>query len=141
MKKVTLVRGLPGAGKTTFAKKLRDEITASGTTAIWLESSMYTSETGIRILSTSQTPVVTGWLLNKVSDALSKYDNIIVARVAMDARDITHFANLAHRHNAEFEVIRLNTHWVDKIPAGILDAMKKDFEDYPGETVIAPVQE
>ena len=69
MKKVTLVRGLPGAGKTTFAKKLRDEITASGTTAIWLESSMYTSETGIRILSTSQTPVVTGWLLNKVSDA------------------------------------------------------------------------
>jgi tRNA uridine 5-carbamoylmethylation protein Kti12 len=137
MKKITLIRGLPGAGKTTFAKKMCEDLTAEGQKCIWLESSMYTEETGEKIVSTKQTPIVTKWLLGKVEVALGDYDNVIVSRVAMDDKDINLFKHIADINEAEFVVYRLNTHWIDKCPKAILEKMQKDFRPWPDEIVIS----
>lgn len=137
MKKITLIRGLPGAGKTTFAKKMCDDLNAEGQNCIWLESSMYATETGDKIISTRQTPQITNWLLRKVESALNDHDNVIVSRVSLDESDINRFKKIADTHEAELVVYRLDTHWADKCPAPIQEQMQTAFRPWPGEIVIS----
>lgn len=137
MKKVILVRGLPGSGKTTFAKRMCEDIQSKGESCVWLETSMYTEDTGEPIISPKQTPIVTGWLLRKVDSALNEVDNVIISRVSLDKNDINQFRDVADMHEAEFVVYRLDTHWEDKIPTGALELMKKDMIPYQREIVIS----
>lgn len=137
MKKITLIRGLPGSGKTTFAKKMCEDLNAEGGNCTWLESSMYVTETGIRFESPKQVRIISDWLYEKVSDAIKTYDNVIIARVASDERDIRKFEDIAKRNSAEFVVYRLDTHWEDKCPKFIFDEMKKAVFDWPDEIVIS----
>ena len=136
MKKITLIRGLPGSGKTTFAKKMCEDLNAEGGNCTWLESSMYMTDTGIQFKSPKQVPIISEWLYEKVEDSLKTYDNVIVARVASEEKDIRRFKEIAEKNYAEFVVYRLDTHWEDKCPKFIFEDMKKAVVDWPDEIVI-----
>ena len=137
MKKLVLVRGLPGSGKTTFAKKMCEDLNAEGGNCNWLESSMYVAETGIQFKSPKQVHIIAAWLYEKVEDAIKTYDTVIVARVASDENDIRRFKEIAEKNSAEFVVYRLDTHWKDKCPKFVFEEMKKAVVDWPDEIVIS----
>lgn len=137
MKKVILVRGLPGSGKTTYAKKMCEDLQGEGQTCVWLESSMYTAETGEKVVSPKQTSIITDWLLQKVDSAIKDADNVIISRVALDKIDINLFKGIADKNDAEFIVYRLDTHWEDKVPDAVLKMMQKDMKPWPNEIIIS----
>lgn len=140
MKKLVLVRGLPGSGKTTYAKAMYDRLTGEGVTAKWLETSMYFEAYHIRFTKPEQAVTADAWLKGQADKALNEDCTVIVANVADSVDRIDKWKTIADKREAEFEVIRLDTHWADKCPSCVLEYMKKHFEDYAGETVILPEQ-
>jgi hypothetical protein len=98
---------------------------------------MYTAETGEKIVSPQQTPVITDWLLSKVDSAIKDADNVIISRVALDKIDINLFKDIADKNDAEFIVYRLDTHWEDKIPEGVLKQMQSEIIPWSNEIVIS----
>ena len=137
MKKLVLVRGLPGSGKTTYAKAMYDRLTGEGVKAKWLETSMYFEAYHIRFTKTEQAATADAWIKGQADKALNEDCTVIVANVANSVDLINKWKAIADKFGAEFEVIRLDTHWADKCPPFVLEDMKKKFEDYPGETVVA----
>lgn len=85
MIKLIVIRGLPCSGKTTLAKKLKDEI----------ESKPGWNET--RITSGH-------WTWKEIEEPLKLGFNVIVDDLNLSKKDLSHFENIAHNFKAEFEI-------------------------------------
>ena len=141
MKKLILVRGLPGSGKTTYATKLCDDLVVEGKQAKWLETTMYFETFHVSLTKSEQTRLADQWIKAQADKALDGDYTVVVSNVAPTKQIVDQWKAMAEKRGAEFEVVRLDTHWQDKCPPFVLDDMKKKFEDYPGETVIGPEQQ
>lgn len=137
-KKLIIIRGLPGSGKTTYAKNMVLEEQAAGQSAVYLEEEMFFAKTHQKFHDAAQLTISGEWLNGQIAENLKYLDVVIVSNVCPSKSRLEEFKALADRENAEFEVYRLKTHWVDKLPKFALDSLDKRTEDWPGEIVILP---
>ena len=127
------VRGWPGAGKSTFARKTWPSI-------LLLENDMYLESDGTYKWSKERVKEAIAWCVETTRNALEHNFDVVVANTFTKARYVMAYKKIAEECGAKFEVYRCigdfkNTH-------GLSDSMVQNFknamEDWPGEVIVEP---
>ena len=136
MKMVYILRGIPGAGKSTYGKTLVDRAIAAGDKAVQYEADMFfTDKAGNYNWNPKLIGVAHKWCQDKVRNALGNYDVVVVANTNLTKKDVDVYTKIATDGGYDFEVIRLDGGFqnVHAVPEETLENMRKKMEDYPGE--------
>ena len=130
MKSLYLLRGLPGAGKSTLAKKLGD---------VYYEADMYfTNENGQYIFNGADIKKAHQWCQNQVESAMilnhttGVNENIVVSNTFTQEWEMEAYYKLAETYGYRvFSLIVENRHGgenLHNVPEDKIEAMRKRFE-------------
>lgn len=130
MKSLYLLRGLPGAGKSTLAKKLGD---------VYYEADMYfTNENGQYIFNGADIKKAHQWCQNQVESAMilnhttGVNENIVVSNTFTQEWEMGAYYKLAETYDYRvFSLIVENRHGgenLHNVPEDKIEAMRKRFE-------------
>lgn len=130
--KLTILRGLPGSGKSVFAK--------AHFQCCILENDQFQIQDGKYNWSPEGTKKAITLCRTLAEQILSHGADVVVCNTFTRYVFIEGYKRLAEKYGADFEVIRMtgnfqNTH---NVPKFILDNMKSHFEDWPGEIMQNP---
>lgn len=128
--KLTIIRGLPGSGKSTYAK--------ANYKCLILENDMFHIQNGAYNYSVNNMKMAILWCKSACETALSNGMDVVVANTFTKRRFIEVYRQLAERYGAEFEVVRCSGNYgnIHDVPKMVLESMKNSFEDWEGETVV-----
>lgn len=133
--RLILVRGVPGSGKSTFAAKV-----FSG--AFHVENDMFHVKNGEYRFDFNRQKDAVSWCMDMCDTALRNGMDVVVSNTFTKRKYINAYVKLASEHGADVSVYRMtgsfkNSH---SVPAMVFENMKKNFEDWAGETVVTPVE-
>lgn len=141
MKKLVIIRGVPGSGKSTHANSLIKAYQSEGRTTAHFEADMFfTHEDGSYHWNPKQIGFAHQWCQNQVREALKTCDVVIVSNTSVKKRDVDVYVNIAKEAGAEYDIYRMFGKFknVHAVPAETVQKMLDSFEDYPGELCINP---
>ena len=131
-----IIRGLPGAGKSTCAARLGCLVISP--------QDMYATRGGVYRYREGQDDRATAWASRVMQAAMEEGVDLAVAEVLPTREDVTYWARLAHRHGYAVRVTdlditsdlpdRRNTHGV---PRPVIDAMAEAWEPWDVEMAAA----
>lgn len=129
-----LVRGIPGAGKSTFAKHMFPGI-------FHLENDMWHMRDGEYKWHGDNMKKAMSWCYNMVRIALEEGMDVVVSNTLTKKRFIAAYEALARENDASFKVYRCignfkNEHGLD---AEMVSNFANSMEDWPGEEVVDPL--
>ena len=129
MSKLTIVRGLPGSGKSTYVKRHFN--------CLHLENDMFFVKDGKYDWDGHKVDYAIMWCTDTCRHALTMGMDVVVSNTFTKKRYINVYKAIAEAHGADFEVIRCTGDFgnVHNVPKYILENMKKGFEDYEGEVL------
>ena len=130
---LTLIRGLPGSGKSTFAKRYYPNI-------LHLENDMFCMYSSNYVFDREQAPKIHDQILKIVEQNLKLTDgkmDMIISCVFAHKKSIMKFSKLAKKYKCDFKVIRLTSDFGNNhnVPLDVLESMKNSFEDWEGEEI------
>ena len=127
-----LVRGCPGSGKSTFAKKTFQ--------CCILENDQMQMVDGEYCWSPEGTKAAIALVRRIAEMILQNGADVCVCNTFTKKRFVEGFRQLAQKYNADFKVWRCigNFQNVHNVPAATLKAMHDSFETWAGETVVDP---
>lgn len=133
--RLILVRGVPGSGKSTFAAKVFPG-------AFHVENDMFHVKDGEYRFDFNKQKDAVSWCMDMCDTALRNGMDVVVSNTFTKRKYITAYAKLASEHGADVSVYRMtgsfkNSH---SVPVAVFENMKKNFEDWPGETVVVPAE-
>lgn len=129
---LAIVRGIPGSGKTTFAKKTFN--------CPIFENDMYFVHNGKYVYDTAKRPNAIDWCMSMADECLYYGLDVCVSNTFTKAAYIQFYVNIAKRYNANVKVFRMCGDFVNihETPQDIYNDMKNTFEDWPGEVFVYP---
>ena len=119
--KVLLIRGLPGSGKTTMAKKMEG--------FVHFEADMFLEVDGVYIYDSSKVRSAHDWCLESTKAALERGDKVVVSNTFTKAWEIQPYVDLGF----PFEVIEATGNWesIHGVPVEKIDLMRARWEPLP----------
>lgn len=131
MATLTLIRGLPGAGKSTYAKQHFD--------CLILENDMWHVEDGCYKWTKDKLQAALKWVYKTAELMLENGKDVCIANTFTRKAFVNSYKLLTEKHGARFNVIRLETQFksVHAVPDEVAKSMKDSFEDWPGEVIIS----
>lgn len=126
-----LIRGAPGAGKSTAAKRL-----FPGT--LLIENDQFLIQDGKYTWSKERVKEAIQWSINVVETALQNSFDVVVANTFTKRRFIAAYEKLAMKYGAKFEVYRCtgNFNNVHGLSEEMVQSFKNAMEDWPNESII-----
>lgn len=134
MNKLTIIRGVPGTGKSTKAKEIANN---SPRGQIILESDMYfCRETGRYEFDFSQLGRAHDWCINTTKVLLREGHDVIVANTFTTMREMNPYLNFAVAFGANVEIITLTAEYgsIHGVPEENMQRMRDRFVSH--ETVM-----
>ena len=128
--KLTLIRGIPGSGKSTYAKDHYN--------CLILENDMFHIRDGQYMWDKDSMPDAIDWCMDTCERALSLGMDVVVSNTFTKRSVITKYFALADRYGADYEVIRCTGNYgnIHEVPRFVLESMKRNFDDWPGEKIV-----
>lgn len=125
MAKLTIIRGLPGSGKTTLAKTMTD--------AVHVEADMYfVNNEGVYQFDPSRLAQAHDWCHHKCALELEKGNNVVVSNTFTRLWEFKPYIEMAKKLNCDYEVIECKGNWenVHGVPQYAIERMKQRWEKY-----------
>ena len=128
--KLMIVRGIPGSGKSTFAKKLADKYHVAH-----FENDMFLMVNGKYDFSYEKHKIANQKCKEAVTKCLRQGKSCIVSNVLHKASSVQKYVNIAENCGAIVMVVRVNGKHqnVHNVPDKVVQKFIDEFEDFPGE--------
>ena len=132
--KLYLVRGLPGSGKSTYAKK--EFVNKHG--FLHFENDMYFMHNGKYEFDSSKYKDAANWCYSQTDKALAAGRDVVVSNVFITFKSTRRYLQLAKKYNAEFKIFRKDKDYgnMHDVPENVLAQFKRLFQDIPGEVQV-----
>lgn len=129
MAKLTLIRGLPGSGKST-----RADLEAGLTGAIHLEADMYyVGVDGVYRFDPNQIHVAHKHCRDACRSLIALGYSVVVSNTFTRINEIQPYKDIAHGFGADFEVIECTGSYgnIHNVPEETLERMRNRWEELP----------
>jgi predicted kinase len=125
MSTLTIVRGLPGSGKSTFAKTLKGYKLC--------EADQFFMIDGIYRFNIKYIKDAHKYCQAKAMYYLVRGENVVVANTFVTVREIVPYKTIAKRYGAILEIITMPNQYgsVHNVPADVVENMKLKWEVFP----------
>lgn len=126
-----LVRGLPGSGKSTFARKLK----YMGVCGRHFEADMYfLDERGDYIFDITKIREAHTWCQQSTKQALEEGSSVAVSNTFVKLWEMDYYISLAKELGVPYTVITVEGDHgnIHSVPQEVLTRMKETWEKYPG---------
>lgn len=133
MASLHIVRGWPGSGKSTFARKKFSGV-------LLLENDMFHMHNGVYDWHKEAMHDAIAWCSSTTRAALNNGMDVVVANTFTKRRFIEAYKKIADDCGASFDVYRCtgNFHNVHGLDESMVDSFKRSMEDWPGEIYVQP---
>lgn len=139
-KHLVIVRGLPGSGKSTYAKKLLENLTAQGHRVKHFESdNFWITETGEYKFDPELLGVAHMKCFGDTFRALqTDTDFAIVSNTFITRKEIKRYVKEAALHGYSVTIYRMTNNFgsIHNVPEETLEDMRQHFIDYSEETLV-----
>lgn len=131
MSKLTVVRGLPGSGKSTFASSLG---------CFHVENDYFHTRDGMYEFDESKQAEAVQWCMDTVQEALSKGIDVVVSNTFTRRRYVMAYKLIAQEAGADFEVYCMKGSFENKhnVPDSVKKSMSDGWELWDGEVFVYP---
>lgn len=132
--KVIVLRGLPGAGKSTLAEKLVRE----GKADVFFEADQFFVKDGVYVFDGTKIGQAHKWCQDSVRLALYEGKAVVVSNTATTKWELQPYLDMASAVGAEVEIVTLTTQFgsVHGVPPEVVDRMEARWESVEGETFV-----
>lgn len=132
--RITIIRGLPGSGKSTYAKENYD--------CLHVENDMMCIQDGKYQWDFTKVTERKAAVVGIVDLAMQYGIDVVLSSTFLTMSDVNVFKDIANRYHAGFEVIRCVGDFgsVHDVPEDTMRSMRTLMENYPGEKVVEPVR-
>ena len=134
-KKLILVRGLPGSGKTTKAKSIINETKDQ---IILFEADMFFMVDGKYVYDTNKVKDAHDWCRMQTACHLNKGVSVVVANTFTTMAEIKPYIEIAEKYGANTVIIETNGKYTSEhnVPADVIEKMKNRWEAYNADALI-----
>jgi len=131
MNRLVICRGIPGSGKSTYAKKYFESYTHVEADMFWEKDDEYKFDITKLWLAHK-------WCLDKVEKCLANGENVVVANTFTTPKEMKPYLALKEKLNIRVTVIRMETQYgsIHNVPEETIEKMRKRFTDHDGEVII-----
>lgn len=126
MAKLIIIRGIPGSGKTTYAKKLQELLK---TDPVHLESDMFFMKDGEYCFDFKFLGDAHKWCQSTAALSLFNGIDVIVSNTFIKYKEIKPYYEMALKYNADFEIFNMAGNYgsVHGVPEEVMERMKSNF--------------
>ena len=131
MKKLLLIIGIPGAGKSTLANKIKSEDPEFANANIW-EADMFFMKDGEYKFNPSILGAAHFWCQKSVENDMRAGKNVIVSNTSLTPSERRPYIKLAKKYGYEVEVKECNGGFknIHDVPEETIERMKKKFKPF-----------
>lgn len=124
MSKLYIVRGIPGSGKSTYAKSLG---------VAHFEADMYFMHNGEYKFNRDKLGAAHEWCQTLVRTMLSVGADVVVSNTFTTLKEMQPYLDMAETFGAEVEMIEVKTQYgsIHNVPEETLEKMKARWQDTP----------
>jgi tRNA uridine 5-carbamoylmethylation protein Kti12 len=132
MPKLIIIRGIPGSGKTTYAKELQKLLK---TDPVHLEADMFFMKNKEYCFDYKFLGDAHKWCQSTAAMALFNGIDVIVSNTFIKNKEIKPYYELALRYGAQFEIFNMSGDYgsVHGVPEEVIERMKSNFKAITAE--------
>jgi predicted kinase len=136
MSRLTIVRGLPGSGKSTYAKSLGIHHVEAD--MFWMNNGVYQFPQDDDPNKMRYLAMAHKWCYNQVRQAMWYGMDVVVSNTFTTVDQFASYLELAHILGYDAVVITRKNNFgsIHAVPVDVVDAMRNRWEEYPGETIL-----
>ena len=130
-----IVRGIPGSGKSTFAKEI---VKMFPDDSVHWESDMFFMHNGVYCWKPNKVNLAHRWCQQKVEKSFDAVDMVVVSNTFTTESEMKSYLDFAKENGISVQIVRMENRFENEhgVPKATLEKMKARFVDMPNEIVV-----